>query len=138
MAQPFCTTEQMRNLVGEENCALWDEIIDDKDCIPLVAYFNLIGLKTDMCCQGHNEGTQSLFWISFANEVTEQDIRDFMHKHPQKPDMPNSFSSGGHFCLRLMPRHSSNHYVYEAGCVNSANSDLYYFLTGKWFRRAGK
>ena len=135
MKNVFCTTAEMRQLVGEDKCSLWDGVIDDTDCIPLVAYFNSIGLKTTMCCQGHNNTNQCLFWIAFDSSVTEDDIRSFMHKHPQRLDKPNSFASCGHFCLRLMPYHGSNHYIYEAGCTESANGDLYYFLTGKWFRR---
>ena len=43
-------------------------LIEDKECFPLVKYFNENGLKTWMCCSGDNHG-YGFYWIAFSREV---------------------------------------------------------------------
>lgn len=54
----------------------------DADVIPMVEYFNSVGLKTYMSCSGHKGNPyMSMFWIEFDPSVTEQDIIDFQRNH---------------------------------------------------------
>lgn len=54
----------------------------DADVIPMVEYFNSVGLKTYMSCSGHKDNPyMSMFWIEFDPSVTEQDIIDFQRNH---------------------------------------------------------
>ena len=53
----------------------------DVDVIPMVEYFNSVGLKTYMSCSGHKDNPyMSMFWIEFDPSVTEQDIIDFQQQ----------------------------------------------------------
>ena len=52
----------------------------DPKCIPLVKFFNAIGLKTIMCCEGHSNRSVHKFWIEFSKEITDEDIYNFMEK----------------------------------------------------------
>lgn len=76
----------------------WKEIGLDELCIPIVQYFNRKGLKTDMCCQGHNKTNMSMFWISFDEFINELDIINFMEKHLSKY---GPFISNGKFANRI-------------------------------------
>lgn len=47
----------------------------DVDVIPMVEYFNSVGLKTYMSCSGHKDNPyMSMFWIEFDPSVTEQEM----------------------------------------------------------------
>lgn len=89
--------------------------IDDKECIPMVAFFNQEGLPTKMCCSGHGLVNQSLFWISFDNSVTEKDIENFMATHytPLNGRIAQRYLIG-------WPRE----WFYCAATVEAANDDL--------------
>lgn len=41
----------------------------DPEVIPLVEYFNRVGLPTCMSCQGHNSTNMSMFWIEFDKKL---------------------------------------------------------------------
>ena len=71
----------------------------DKKSLPLVKYFNSQGLKTCMSCEGHNKTNMSMFWISFENSITEEDIINFQKKHLKT--QYKTFSSCGRFAQRL-------------------------------------
>ena len=81
----------------------WEKKSLDSEVIPLVKFFNDNGLKTYMSCQGHNKTNMSMYWIQFHKSVTEEDILEFMRKHPGKY---GSFFSNGRFAKRLMGFHS--------------------------------
>ena len=70
----------------------------DNGVINLVNYFNSIGLKTRMSCEGHYPEliNMSLFWISFDQTVNQQDIENFMKTNS---DM------NGWFVQRLIPNY---------------------------------
>lgn len=55
----------------------------DEKCIEFVKFFNEIGLKTTMCCQGHNNGNLHKYWISFSKQVTDDNIRQFIDSFPK-------------------------------------------------------
>lgn len=76
----------------------WKEKGLDELCIPIVQYFNRKGLKTNMCCQGHNEPNMSMFWVSFDEFINELDIIEFMEKHLSKY---GPFISCGKFANRI-------------------------------------
>lgn len=53
----------------------------EKGVVKLVEYFNSIGLKTKMSCEGHDDPSKALFWISFSEKVTDEDIMAFKDTH---------------------------------------------------------
>lgn len=55
----------------------------DKGVIDLVRYFNSIGLKTYMSCEGHwpERPNMAHFWISFDKEVSDESIMAFKDAH---------------------------------------------------------
>ena len=52
----------------------------DPICIPMVEFFNEIGLTTEYSCQGHNNEMNWEFYIIFNESVNDQDIINFMSK----------------------------------------------------------
>ena len=107
----------------------WEKKGLDSEVIPLVKFFNDNGLKTCMSCQGHNKTNMSMYWIQFHKSVTEEDILEFMRKHPGKY---GSFFSNGRFAKRLMGFHSvptgewkkEESWNYFAATIEAANKDL--------------
>jgi len=101
----------------------------DPGVIPMVEYFNESGLKTYMSCQGHNDTNMSMFWISFDESVTEDDILKFMKKHL---DVLGSFFSNGRFAKRLIGSYSMksleygkrSSWCYFAATQEAADDDL--------------
>ncbi|WP_458459284.1 hypothetical protein [Pseudobutyrivibrio sp.] len=97
----------------------------DEACIPLVRYFNSIGLETKMCCQGHDNPFQSLFWIEFSKNVSIKDIKNFIDNHSYKIYNPKTKRIGkselmcGWFCLRGL----YNRWHYIAGSIEAADKD---------------
>lgn len=55
----------------------YDEI--DTLCIPLVKFFNSIGLTTQFCCQGHETGDN--FYIVFDESVSDKQIDEVILKY---------------------------------------------------------
>lgn len=106
--------------------------IDDKDCIPLVKYFNDNGLKTAMCCSGVNHG-YNLFWISFTKKTTKEDVWNFLKRHNNKED---DFYKNmccpiqGWFVLRLWGTDGET-WNYVANSPEEAKHDLEYFLRNR-------
>jgi len=101
----------------------------DQKVIPMVKFFNENGLKTSMSCQGHNKTNMSMFWISFANEVTENDILHFMQNHL---DRYGQFISFGRFAKRVFGGYSvkdqawktTECWCYFAATIEAADEDL--------------
>lgn len=69
----------------------------DEGVIPLVEYFNSVGLTTEMSCEGHSQPSMSMFWISFTPDITQEDITNWMEYH---------LNEWGHFtsCGRFVQR----------------------------------
>ena len=98
----------------------------DVDVIPMVEYFNSVGLKTYMSCSGHKGNPyMSMFWIKFDPSVTEQDIIDFQRNHVNEYNM---FCSCGRFVQRIIATGRSDKIMrshqYMAANVDAANIDL--------------
>lgn len=101
----------------------------DPCVIPLVQLFNENGLKTSMSCQGHNNTNLSMFWISFAKEVTKNDIIHFMQKHL---DLHGQFTSCGRFAKRIFGGYSVEDrlwktmecWCYFAATIEAAEKDF--------------
>ena len=53
----------------------------DEKCIPMVEYFNSIGLVTQFSCQGHNDYRNAKFYIMFDRKVSDEMIFAFLEKH---------------------------------------------------------
>lgn len=97
--------------------------------IPMVEYFNKLGLKTCMSCQGHNKTNMSMFWIEFDKRVTEEDILNFMKKHLT---FYGTFVSCGRFAKRVigfynpksMEWSKGEYWCYFAATPEAADADL--------------
>lgn len=80
----------------------YDETKLDPEVIPLVRYFNQVGLPTCMSCQGHNTTRMSMFWIEFDKSVTNEDIINFQRKHTNEY---GGFCINGRFVIRILGNH---------------------------------
>lgn len=105
----------------------YDETKLDPEVIPLVRYFNQVGLPTSMSCQGHNDTNMSMFWIEFDKSVTGEDIIDFQRKHTNKY---GGFCCNGRFVMRILANTTGvgagveYTYQYMAATVAAAKEDL--------------
>lgn len=109
----------------------WD-FIDDKECIPLVKYFNENGLKTWMCCSGKEGHGYGFYWIAFSRNIDRDDIERFMAQHIN-PDARYRGICGplrGWFCQRIWWKPDDN-WMYIAVSPDRANEDLNYFILSK-------
>ncbi len=103
----------------------YDEL--DEGVVPMVKYFNEIGLKTKMSCSGHPGTEMKMFWIEFDRSVTEKDILEFQENHCMQYF---GFTSNGFFCKRFYLDKSTNKlvkfesYRYVAYSVDDAMEDL--------------
>ncbi len=101
----------------------------DQKVVPMVKFFNENGLKTSRSCQGHNKTNVSMYWISFADEVIENDILRFMQNHL---DWRGQFISCGRFAKRVFGGYSvidqtwktTECWCYFAATVEAADEDL--------------
>jgi hypothetical protein len=57
--------------------------IDDK-CVPLIEYFNSVGLDTKFCCEGHKVGQN--FYIMFEDYITDEQMMGFLEKYSNRYD----------------------------------------------------
>lgn len=57
----------------------------DEKCIPMVKFFNSVGLTTKYSCQGH-DSTNARFYIMFEESVCDENIIDFLTKFGNKYD----------------------------------------------------
>lgn len=105
----------------------------DEGVINLVKYFNSVGLKTYMSCEGHPERlSQHLFWISFDNSVTSSDIVNFVKNH----SINNSCAIQGRFANRLCAILPNGEpwfqWHYFAANKVDAQEDYEYFISIKY------
>lgn len=49
-------------------------------CIPMVKFFNDVGLETEFSCEGHSGKFINNFQITFSGGVTDKDIQLFLSK----------------------------------------------------------
>lgn len=54
----------------------------DEECVDWVLLFNKIGLTTKFCCHGNDE-VLDYYEIVFHEDVTDNQIYEFMQKHPK-------------------------------------------------------
>lgn len=108
-----------------QDCLNYDEL--DPDVIPLVRYFNSVGLSTYMSCQGHNKTNMSMFWIEFHPSVSEDDIIRFQKQHTNRI---GGFCCNGRFVKRILANTTGIgtgvyfSYQYMAATVEAAMMDL--------------
>ena len=100
----------------------------DQEVIPMVEYFNSVGLPTYMSCQGHNDTNMSMFWISFEKSVTIEDLVAFERKHTR---WAGGFPCCGRFVVRVLansnvltPEGVELRCQYMAATVEAAKKDL--------------
>lgn len=56
----------------------------DELCRPVVKFFNDINLRTKFSCQGHDNNYDNNFYIMFHEEVTDEQIYNFISKYLNK------------------------------------------------------
>ena len=102
----------------------------DPAVIPLVNYFNSIGLNTHMSCEGHDQDNKSMFWIEFDKTVTEEDIEAFLIRLKEKY---GSSATCGCFAMRIFPgpKYTMRRWRYMAATKEAARQDYIFFTTGK-------
>lgn len=99
----------------------------DPEVIPLVRYFNRVGLPTRMSCQGHNQTNMSMFWIQFDPSVTHEDIIAFQRRHTNRY---GGFCCNGRFVIRILANTTGKgtgveySIQYMAATVEAARGDL--------------
>ena len=55
-----------------------EDIVVDQECAEMVLFFNEVGLKTRMCCQGHEKPIFRI-WFNVEDEI----VKDFIEKTAQ-------------------------------------------------------
>ncbi|WP_196031562.1 hypothetical protein [Flavonifractor plautii] len=111
----------------EKTHELFDGEMLDAEVVPLVRYFNSVGLPTRMSCQGHNETNMSMFWIEFDSSVAEEHIIEFQRKHANKY---GGFCCNGRFVMRILANATGigsgveRTYQYMAATIKAAHDDL--------------
>lgn len=99
----------------------------DAGIIPLVGYFNSVGMKTKMSCQGHDTLSQSLLWVEFASTIGIDNIVEFERAHT---DEHGVFWANGRFVIRILAEdperttHVDYSYQYVAASLEAALDDL--------------
>lgn len=122
------------------------DFIDDKDCIPLVEFFNEIGLKTKWCCSGKRtlfkrKHGYNFYYIIFDDEVTDEKLNEALNNFSYK-----TFSMGhpyvgpmsGWFCRRQWHNDTWHPLAYVACSVKEANKDLKRLLKMKELKEREK
>ena len=103
--------------------------------IPLVKYFNEVGLPTCMSCQGHNDTNMSMFWIEFDKSVTGENIIDFQCRHTNEY---GGFCCNGRFVMRILANTTGAGtgveytYQYMAATATAAREDLKKWREASW------
>ena len=110
-----------------KNCVEIEGI--DPGVVKMVDYFNSVGLKTIMSCEGHNKTNMSMFWIEFSKEVTDEDIEKFLLELDMKY---GSLAMCGCFAMRMFPgpKYTKRRWRYMAATKEAAAADWQYFTTG--------
>lgn len=102
------------------------EVLIDKECVDLVAFFNSIGLTTKHSCQG---GAYNNFIIIFNDNVSDEDIKNFQQRYL------NEFGhSAGLGKFQKWGRYMSNifvyNWIYTADKLEYAKRDYFLFKEG--------
>lgn len=99
----------------------------DPAVVPLIEYFNSVGLKTTMSCEGHNQTNKSMFWIEFSKSVTEEDIENFLNKLKEER---GSSATCGCFAMRIFPgpKYTIRKWRYMAATKEAAQYDYNLFV----------
>ena len=108
----------------------------DPGCVNIVRYFNSVGLTTSMCCEGHYTLNQSVFWVEFSKELTDEDIFNFMNNHLHywvsfSGKIFKCFIPNGEFCKRALPIKDGIKYRWRYIVGNSKAADQDVFIWKK-------
>lgn len=115
------------------------DFIDDKDCIPLVEFFNEIGLKTKWCCSGKKslfkrKHGYNFYYIIFDDEVTDEKLNEVLNNFVYKTyynGEPYVGPMNGWFCKRQWHNQTWQPLAYVAASVKEANKDLEKWLKNR-------
>ena len=110
------------------------DFIDDKECIPLVQFFNDNGLKTKWCCSGKDGHGYGFYYIIFDDSVTDEDLNKMLDKHSYKTrynGLPFCGATSSWFCRRQWHNLSSKMLAYVALSAERANEDLKLWITNR-------
>ena len=113
------------------------EITCDKGCVEMITLFNTMGLNTKFSCQGEERQD---YYIMFTDEVTDQQIEDFMkllHKdlvrqyiQHHRGEISSYKTAWGTFKKWCRPGGENgvmNNWVYEVANLQKANEDYLLF-----------
>lgn len=123
----------MKLCQGSETMKKYDKNQLDPEVIPLVQYFNRVGLPTCMSCQGHNSTNMSMFWIEFDPSVTVEDIIKFQRNHANQY---GGFCCNGRFVSRILANTTGvgtgveYSFQYVAATIEAAQQDLEHWKRG--------
>jgi hypothetical protein len=115
------------------------DFIGDRECIPLVEFFNEIGLKTMWCCSGKRtlfkrKHGYNFYYIIFEDEVTDEKLNDVLNQFTYKTcfnGQPYIGPMSGWFCRRQWHNDTWRPLAYVAHSVKEANKDLKMLLKNK-------
>jgi hypothetical protein len=100
------------------------ELVDiDINCIPMVKFFNDVGLTTKFSCEGDSLNT---FKIIFADKVTDKQIEDFLLQSQNINQYGHTFFLGTiSKWTRVISGEIKSNWVYEVHNVDLARELLY-------------
>jgi hypothetical protein len=110
------------------------DFIDDKECIPLVQFFNDNGLKTRWCCSGKDGHGYGFYYIIFDDSVTDEELNKMLDKHSYKTRYNGQAFCGatrGWFCRRQWHNLPDRMLAYVALSAERANEDLELWITNR-------
>ena len=122
------------------------DFVDDKECIPMVKFFNSIGLKTKWCCSGkrslfrRNHG-YNFYYIIFDDEVTDEKLNEALSNYACRTfynGLPYVGPMSGWFCRRQWHNDAWKPLAYVANSAKEANKDLKKFLAIKELKEMEK
>lgn len=119
------------------------DFIDDKECIPMVEFFNNIGLKTKWCCSGkrtffRRKHGYNFYYIIFDDEVTDEKLNEALNGCAHKflyNGLPHVDPMHGWFCRRQWHNNNWKPLAYIANSAKEANKDLKCFVKNKEFAK---
>lgn len=97
------------------------EVQIDRACVPLVKYFNEIGLDTKHCCEGHKIGEN--FYIMFEDYIEDEKVIQFLDKYSNKYDH-SPFCGKFLKWYRKLNGEIVNNWTYIAENKSYANMDI--------------
>lgn len=96
----------------------------DSKCIPLVKFFNDIGLMTEFSCE--SQGDAHIFRIIFTEQVTDNIIENFIIKYGSNKHQSMTLGQFSNWA-RVDNGKFTKTWMYEAETIEDADTDLELF-----------